>query len=73
MLIRNILNVPETMRAMPEPRKRIRRPKPAPSKELMNRFHQLEEAGFNPEMKWDRLSKSYYILTKALEVPSWHH
>lgn len=71
--IRNILNVPETLRAMPQKKKPQRKPQPAIPESLITRQQQLKESGITSEIRWDKLSREYYLAYKKPSViPVWN-
>ena len=71
--IRNILVVPETFRAMPEKKKRKKSQRPEVPESLLQRQHQLHEAGVSAEILWDKLSQSHYLSYKQPEtIPAWN-
>jgi len=63
--IRSILNVPETLRAMPQKKKPQRKPRPAIPESLITRQLELKEAGITSEIRWDKLSRDYYLVYKT--------
>lgn len=74
MLVRNILQVPEELRAMPERKQRVRRGKPQPSEEILNRLSDLKENNITVEIKYCRASRSYYLQYRINEgqvAPEW--
>lgn len=62
--IRSILNLPETLRAMPQKKKTQRKPRPAIPESLITRQLELKEAGIISEIRWDKLSRDYYLVYK---------
>lgn len=71
--VRNILAVPETFRAMPEKKKRKKSLHPEVPESLLQRQHQLHEAGVPAEILWDKLSQSHYLSYKQPEtIPAWN-
>jgi hypothetical protein len=71
--IRNILAVPETYRAMPRKKKPQRNPRPEIPESLIMRQQQLKEAGITSEIRWDKLSRDYYLAYKNPGlVPAWN-
>lgn len=71
--IRNILAVPETFRAMPQKKKRKKRFRPEIPETLLQRKAQFEEAGITSEIRWDKLSRDYYLAYKnSGSVPDWN-
>jgi len=71
--VRNILAVPETYRAMPGKKKRKKSFRPDIPESLLQRQQQLHEAGVSAEIRWDKLSKEYYLAYKQPEViPAWN-
>ncbi len=71
--IRNILTVPETFRAMPQKKKPQRNPRPEIPESLIMRQQQLKEAGISAEIRWDRISRDYYLSYKNPGlIPAWN-
>lgn len=71
MSIRNILQVPETYRAMPEKKKRVRKPKPMPEPSLVERLEQYQNKGIPAKIEYCKTTKSYYIVANTTTPPSW--
>lgn len=70
--IRNILAVPETFRAMPQKKKPQRNPRPEIPESLITRQQQLKEAEITSEIRWDKISREYYLVYKNPDViPAW--
>lgn len=71
--VRNILAVPETFRAMPGKKKRKKSLLPDIPESLLQRKQQLEEAGVSAEIRWDKLSREYYLSYKNPGlIPAWN-
>jgi hypothetical protein len=70
--IRNILAVPETFRAMPQKNKPQRNHRSEIPQSLITRQQHLKEAGIASGIRWDKLSKEYYLVYKDPGViPAW--
>ena len=71
--IRSILNIPENLRAMPQKKKPRKRICPEIPKSLITRQQQLKDAGITSEIRWDKLSRDYYLVYKNPgSVPGWN-
>jgi len=71
--IRNILAVPETFRAMPQKKKPQRNHRSEIPQSLIARQQQLKEVGIISEVRWDKLSREYYLVYKEPGlIPAWN-
>lgn len=73
--IRNILNIPQNLRAMPERTKKASKKRPEIPASLIDRQEQLKSVGIASKIRWDALGQDYYIVytPENLEtVPEWN-
>lgn len=69
-MIRQMIAVPETFRAMPQKKKPVRNYRPEPDMEILRRHAQLIQQGINADLRYDRFSKSWYIEYQG-QAPVW--
>lgn len=71
--IRNIIAIPETFRAMPQKRKPQKNLRPEIPESLIARQQHLKEAGIASEIRWDKLSREYFLSYKHPgAIPAWN-
>lgn len=73
MKICQMINVPESYRALPEKNVKKRSRRPEPTQEILDRLEELEKAGITAELKYVAKTKSYAITYKSSSPPAWEN
>ncbi len=61
MLIRNILQIPDTYRAIPAKKQSVKKSRPEIPQSLIDRKDQLAKQNIPAEIRYDRIDRSYYL------------